>query len=88
MKPYEKTSEDPAIPVIFALNSPPVQLSAVNNFMFFLAQISKSFLDNLLYFSIYRIKVNVNKKAEKIPAKISSKITPKVLFILSNRYIG
>ena len=50
MKPYEKTSEDPAIPVIFALNSPPVQLSAVINFMFFLAQISKSFLDNLLRF--------------------------------------
>ena len=88
MKPYEKTSEDPAIPVILALNRPPVQLSAVNNFMFFLAQSCNSFFDNLLYFNIYRTKINVNKSAEKTPAKISSKITPKVLFILSNRYIG
>ena len=31
----EKTLEDPAIPVIFALKSPPVQLSATNNFAFF-----------------------------------------------------
>ena len=45
MKPYEKTAEAPDIPVIFELNSPPVQLSAVNSFIFFLKQISKSFLD-------------------------------------------
>ena len=52
MKPYEKTLEDPATPVIFALNSPPVQLSAVNNFIFLLEQDSNSFLDNVWKVSI------------------------------------
>ena len=48
MKPYEKTSEDPAIAVIFALNSPPVQLSAVISLIFLFKQAYKSFLDNFL----------------------------------------
>ena len=88
MKPYEKTDEDPATCVIFALNSPPVQLSAVRILIFFLRQTSKRFLDIFWNFSIYRFKINVNRMAEKIPAKISSNITPKVLFILSNLFIG
>ena len=88
MKPCEKMFEEPAIPVIFALNRPPVQLSAVNSLIFFLAQISKSFLANFWYFSIQIISTKVNKVAENIPAKISSNIMPKVLFILSNLFIG
>ena len=46
MIPYEKIAEDPAISVIFELNNPPVQLSAVINFIFLFKQDSKSFLDN------------------------------------------
>ena len=46
MIPYEKTAEEPAIPVIFALNSPPVQLSAVVIFISLVKQDFKSFLDN------------------------------------------
>ena len=88
MKPSEKTDEDPATCVIFALNSPPVQLSAVRIIIIFLRQTSKRFLDIFWNFSIYKFKINVNKSAEKMPAKISSNITPKVLFILSNLFIG
>ena len=88
MKPYEKTLEDPAIPVIFALKSPPVQLSAVNNCAFFQSILPKVFwtiFGNLAFkISIQRLI----KVLQKIPAKISSKITPKVLFILSILFIG
>ena len=73
---------------MFALNSPPVQLSAVNSFTFLTKQASRSFLDNFWNFIIYKISVNVNKIADNIPAKMSSNIIPNVLFILSTLFIG